>query len=150
MTSSRATCASPQTGGILDFGLAKLIQPATQRTTEGAVSVEHTAGTLPYMAPEQLLGEGADARTDIHALGEVLYEMGTRRRPFTEVPSSRLIDAIVHRAPVPPRALNPRLSIGLEAVILKCLEEARENRYQSAGEVAVDLRRLARDESFVC
>jgi len=133
---------------ILDFGLAKLIQPTTfNGTTETAVSIGDTAGTLPYMAPEQLLGEGADVRTDIHAFGEVLYEMATARRPFTEAPSSRLIDAILHRAPVPPRALNPRLSPGLEAVILKCLEKARENRYQSAAEVAVDLRRLARDES---
>ncbi len=130
---------------ILDFGLAKLVHPPTDvdvtmaRTKEYAVT-----GTLPYMAPEQLLGEKVDARTDIFAAGLVLYEMATGRRAFLETQSSRLIDTILNRAPFPPRAVVPGLRPELEPIILKCQEKDPDNRYQSARELAVDLRRLER------
>jgi serine/threonine protein kinase len=103
------------------------------------------AGTLPYMAPDQLLGGQMDARTDIWATGCVLYEMATGRRPF---PGSgpTLTDAILHGPFAPPSALNPRVSAGLTAIIFKCLEKEPDNRYQSAKELAVDLRRAGRDE----
>jgi len=94
------------------------------------------------MAPEQLLGGAIDARTDIHAAGSVLYEMATGQRPFAEVERSQLIGAILRQPPRPPTALNPRLSPKLEDIILKCLEKEPENRYQSAKELAIDLRRL--------
>ena len=99
------------------------------------------AGTLPYMAPEQLLGGETDARTDIWAAGCVLYEMATGRRPF---PGSgpTLTDAILHGTSVSPSALNPRVSSGLETITFKCLEKEPGNRYQSAKELVVDLRRL--------
>ena len=129
---------------VLDFGLAKLLQPqggaeATQTFTE----TQGVAGTLPYMAPEQLRGEALDARTDIYALGCVLYEMATGRRVFAEDSAPRLTDAILHGAPVGPRAISGRISLQLEAIILKCLEKDPEHRYQSAKEISVDLRRLA-------
>jgi len=95
------------------------------------------------MAPEQLRGQTVDARTDIYALGTVLYEMATGRRPFREELGTQLIDDILHKAPAPPGRLNPDLSPRLDDVILKCLEKNPENRYQSAKELAVDLRRLA-------
>ena len=69
--------------------------------------------------------------------------MATGQRPFPETSSSRLTDAILHHAPVAPRALNPRVSPELERIILKCLEKAPELRFQSAKELSVDLRRLA-------
>jgi eukaryotic-like serine/threonine-protein kinase len=128
---------------ILDFGLAKLRRPATTSATMESLSETQTmAGTLPYMAPEQLLGEEIDARTDLHAAGSVLYEMATGQRAFTEVEGSQLIGAILHKPPRPPTALNPRLSRELERIIGKCLEKEPENRYQSAKELAIDLRRL--------
>jgi eukaryotic-like serine/threonine-protein kinase len=128
---------------ILDFGLAKLRRPvAESAATESVLESRATAGTLPYMAPEQVLGGEIDDRTDIHAAGSVLYEMATGRRSFAEVESAHLIGAILHRAPRPPTALNPRVSPELERVIGKCLEKEPENRYQSAKELAVDLRRL--------
>jgi len=100
------------------------------------------AGTLPYMAPEQLLGTEIDARTDLHAAGSVLYEMATGQRPFGKLEHAQLIGAILHRPPLSPTALNPRLSPELERIIGKCLEKEPENRYQSAKELAIDLRRL--------
>ncbi len=131
---------------ILDFGLAKLVRPMGDRatiegTTESVSETQAGAGTLPYMAPEQLRGENVDARTDIYAAGAVLYEMATGQRPFPETQTTQLIDAVLHRPPVAPRALNPRVSLELEQIILKCLEKEPENRYQSAREVVVDLRR---------
>ena len=128
---------------ILDFGLAKLRLPVTANaTTESLSETQTMAGTLPYMAPEQLLGGETDARTDLHAAGLVLYEMATGHFPFAEVERSQLIGAILHRLPRLPRDLNPGLTPELERIIGKCLEKEPENRYQSAKELAVDLRRL--------
>ncbi len=130
---------------VLDFGLAKLLQPAEGEavTAESFAETRAGAGTLPYMAPEQLRGEPVDARTDIHALGAVLYEMSTGRRPFPETQGPRLIDAILNSAPAPPGRLQARLTPELERIILKCLEKSPERRYQSARELRVDLERLA-------
>jgi len=129
---------------ILDFGLAKLRPPVTDNAaTESFSETQTMAGTLPYMAPEQLLGEAIDARTDIHAAGAVLYEMATGQRPFCVVEHSQLIGTILRKLPRPPTAINRNLSPELERIIAKCLEKEPENRYQSAKDLAVDLRRLA-------
>ncbi len=128
---------------ILDFGLAKLRLPVTaSATTETLSEPQAIAGTFPYMAPEQLLGEEIDARTDIYAAGLVLYEMATGRYAFAEVERSQLIGVILHRPPRLPSTLNPQVSIEVERIIGKCLEKEAENRYQSAQELAIDLRRL--------
>jgi TolB-like protein/Tfp pilus assembly protein PilF/tRNA A-37 threonylcarbamoyl transferase component Bud32 len=128
---------------ILDFGLAKLRQPvASSAETENLTETQTMTGTLPYMAPEQLLGEGSDARTDIHAAGAVLYEMGTGQRSFADVERSQVIAAILRKPPRPPRDINPRVSPELERIILKCMDKHPPDRYQSAIELAVDLRRL--------
>ncbi len=130
---------------ILDFGLAKLRLPATaSAATASMTETQALAGTLPYMAPEQLLGHESDARTDIHATGCVLYEMATGQGPFSDVQPSQLIGAILSRPPWPPGTLQLHLAPELEWIILKCLEKDPENRYQSAKELAVDLRRLER------
>jgi eukaryotic-like serine/threonine-protein kinase len=129
---------------VLDFGLAKLVSMSGDATlTQSLTEPQAVMGTLPYMAPEQLRGESADARTDIYALGALLYEMATGLRPFREELATQLIDNILHKAPAPPGRLNPDLLPRLEDIILKCLEKDPQNRYQSAKEVAVDLRRLA-------
>ena len=128
---------------VLDFGIARLLRPAGDTDPTQSITGAHgAAGTLPYMAPEQLTGEAAGARSDIFSLGAVLYEMATGRRAFNKELPSRLIDAIVRDRPVPPRALNSRISPELDRIILKCLEKEPENRYQSAKELEVDLRRL--------
>jgi eukaryotic-like serine/threonine-protein kinase len=128
---------------VLDFGIAKLLVKADDAAASATYSeTQAGAGTLPYMAPEQLRGEAASTRADIFALGAVLYEMATGRRAFAEVPVARLIDSILHQPVLPPRAVNPRISPELERIILKCLEKDPQDRYQSAKELAVDLRRL--------
>jgi len=137
---------------ILDFGIAKSLR-VTRETSKFDVSTDSTtwdqspAGTLPYMAPEQLRSEPVDSRSDLYATGAVLYEMATGKRAFREGTSPQLTDAIFHQPVVPPRALNPRISPELERIILKCLQKEPENRYQSAAELEVDLRQLASPET---
>jgi len=127
---------------ILDFGLAKLAQPAApEAETESETST--VAGTLPYMSPEHLQGEPVDARSDIWAAGTVLYEMATGHTAFQEKTATATADAILHKPVAPPGRLAHKLSPQLEGIILKCLEKEAENRYQSAKELAVDLRRLS-------
>jgi eukaryotic-like serine/threonine-protein kinase len=129
---------------LLDFGLAKLLKPLdATATTESVTETQAVSGTLPYMAPEQLRGEPADARTDIWAAGVVLYEMATGRRPFQAKLSTALAGDIQHQPVIPPGQLNRKISPGLENIILKCLDKNPENRYQSAKELVVDLRRLS-------
>ena len=128
---------------ILNFGLAKLrLSPKEGSASETLSETHAIAGTLPYMAPEQVLGGAIDARTDIHAAGIVLYEMATGLRPFAATDRSELISAILRSSPIPATTRNPKLSAELARIIAKCLEREPENRYQSAKELAIDLRRL--------
>ena len=87
---------------ILDFGVAKLIEPVGQAGVTIESVTQAVSGTLPYMAPEQLRGERIDARTDIHAAGMVIYEMATGQRPFREDTTPRLTDAILSEAHIAP------------------------------------------------
>ena len=138
---------------VLDFGLAKLFDPTRgglkAETLTQSVDDSNLIGTLPYMAPEQVNGEHIDARADIWAAGCVLYEMATHQRSFREESTARLFDSILHQVVVAPRALNPRISPEMERIILKCLEKEPENRYQSAKELLVDLRRLTGNSTTV-
>jgi serine/threonine-protein kinase len=134
---------------VLDFGLASLRWPEIESgaMTETALTGPGAAaGTLPYMAPEQLRGGPVDRRADLYAAGGVLYEMVTGRRPFTETRQALLVDAILNRAPEPPGALNPAVPPELQGVILKALDKAPERRYQTARELLSDLERVATTE----
>jgi TolB-like protein/Flp pilus assembly protein TadD len=128
---------------VLDFGLAKLLEPESSiSTTDFLSSAEAAAGTLPYMSPEQLRGLPVDARCDIYAAGMVLYELATGKYPFAGKTGSALIDAILNTPPPPPGRFQPEISSFLEGIILKCLQKEAEKRYQSAKEMLVDLRRV--------
>jgi serine/threonine protein kinase/Tol biopolymer transport system component len=127
---------------LLDFGLAKLVHVSDTAATETLSQTQGATGTLPYMAPEQLQGKPPDYRSDLYSLGAVFYELATGRRPLRAEGVAQLIHAILLEPPVRPRELNSRVSAELERIILKCLEKDPENRYQSAKEISVDLRRL--------
>jgi serine/threonine protein kinase/tetratricopeptide (TPR) repeat protein len=128
---------------ILDFGLAKLVrQVEPDAPTEESLFLTKAGavmGTVPYMAPEQLRGDPVDARTDLYALGELIYEMATGQRPFRETQTSHLISSILTRPPQSPGDLNPRITEELETIILKAMAKDPAQRYQSARELMADL-----------
>lgn len=128
---------------ILDFGLARWREPVNEAAeTQSVEPHDNLAGTLPYMAPEQIRCEEADPRTDIWGAGAVLYEMATGQRPFPMASRLKLIDAIQNLVPPAPSALNRQMTASLDAVILKALDKDPNRRYQSADELGVDLVRL--------
>jgi serine/threonine-protein kinase len=130
---------------VLDFGLAKLLQPSgplDKTMTLTSTGTQSLTGTLPYMAPEQLEGREADGRTDIHALGAILYKLATGRRPYPQENPSEVMYAILHKPPEPPNSLGVQISEGLERIIFKCLEKDPASRYSSAKELIGDLDRL--------
>ena len=134
---------------VLDFGLAKLLPQGSDPTQDSLSESQAGAGTLPYMPPEQLEGKSVDARADIYTIGAIFYEMATACRAFGESIPSKLIDSVLHRPPVPPRARNSRISPELEHVVLKCLDKDPARRYQSAKELLVDLQRLSEGSSVL-
>jgi len=128
---------------ILDFGLAFWLDPEGDLTkTLSEDSADSGAGTLAYMAPEQIRCHEVDQRTDIWGAGTILYVMATGQRPFPMASRLKLIDAIEHLSPPAPSTLNRQITSSLDAVILKALDKDPNLRYQSAGELGVDLTRL--------
>jgi Tol biopolymer transport system component len=139
---------------VLDFGLAKLrgatIPAATSThsalptvgqgplTAEGAI-----LGTLHYMAPEQLEGGEADARSDLFALGGILFEMITGKRAFDGKSPATVIAAILEREPPALTALQPAVSPALDHVVKRCMTKNPEERWQAAGDVALELKWIA-------
>ncbi len=96
-------------------------------------------GTIPYMAPEQVQGRPADHRSDIFALGVVLYEMLTGRRPFSGSTSVETAAAILKEDPEPISVTTPGVSLGLANVVSKCLEKRPEDRFSSAHDLSLTL-----------
>ncbi|HVL65789.1 MAG TPA: protein kinase [Vicinamibacterales bacterium] len=131
---------------LADFGLAKLrdarVPPLEQTVTHLATEPGMLLGTVNYMSPEQALGRPADPRSDLFSLGLVLYEMATGRRAVEGPSAVDVLFRIVHQ-PLPQAALADVPS-GLAAIIAKATEREPDDRYQSARELAVDLRRLLR------
>ena len=132
---------------VLDFGLARLLDADAAGDVTATLTQTDGAGTLPYMAPEQLCGGPVDPRTDIFAVGAVLYEMSTGQRPFQEKLAPRLIQQILNEAPRPMQEWNRRISPQVESITLKALDKQADLRYQSARELRVDLERLGAAQS---
>ncbi|MBN1569633.1 MAG: protein kinase [Acidobacteria bacterium] len=143
---------------ILDFGLATLAfagriaaepvnsPPQPRKIAAEYVSSPHaTIGTLPYMSPEQALGEEVDARSDLFSLGSVLYEMATGTAPFAGETQPVLFQQILTRIPVSPIGMNPEIPPKLDELICRLLEKDRELRHQTAADLCADLKRAKRD-----
>ncbi len=141
-------------GGVklLDFGLAKLRDLEREETVDRSTqSLELTEqgtvlGTIPYMAPEQVEGRDADARTDIFALGVILYEMSAGRPPFEGRSRASLMAAILTHDPQPLSSLRGGVPASLDRVVRKCLAKDPNDRWQSAADLAAALR-WSRDDS---
>ena len=144
---------------ILDFGLAKAVDPARRDNsmTAAVTQIEDelystkqgvTLGTIAYMSPEQARGEELDVRTDLFSFGVVLYEMATGERTFQGATTAVIFDAILNREPLAPRELNANIPTELERMIGKALEKNRERRYQTAAELRTDLEAIKRERDL--
>jgi serine/threonine-protein kinase len=122
---------------VMDFGIARAMAAAGQTMTQTAMVV----GTAQYLSPEQARGETADARSDLYATGCVLYELLVGRPPFTGDSLVSVAMAHVKEPAVAPSALDPSIPRDVDAIVLKALAKDRTERYQSAPEMARDLRR---------
>ena len=143
-------------GGVklLDFGLAKTAatpQPSANESTmvqqEPLTGEGMVVGTVQYMSPEQLAGEAVDARSDIFALGAVLYEMATGKRAFAGSNRTSLIASIMASTPPPMAQLQPLTPAAFEHVVEKCLVKDPDRRWQSAYDIAEELRWIAAERS---
>jgi serine/threonine protein kinase len=146
---------TPSGAKLLDFGLARMgvagDAPAVSTTIKGdsgrsgsSLTSEGTIlGTFQYMAPEQLEGAKVDARTDIFALGAVLYEMLTGRRAFEGKSQASLIASIMSGSPAPISQAAPLIPPALDRVVQVCLEKNPERRWQTAHDVALQLEWIA-------
>jgi len=145
---------------ILDFGLAKLsesspdvadaesiqtVKDIPEISGEYLSSPHVIIGTVPYMSPEQALGEDLDRRTDLFSLGTVLYELSTGSQAFKGSHPSALFQEILTKNPVPVSQMNRDIPPKLEDCIAKLLEKDRELRYQTSSDLCADLKRIKRD-----
>ena len=120
---------------LIDFGIAA--NAGSRRLTFAKLS--QTMGTPDYISPEQVKGKRGDARSDIYALGVMLYEMLTGKVPFTGSNAFLIMNDRLLNNPVPPREINPEISPQLQEIIYRALERNPANRYPSAREMASDL-----------
>jgi serine/threonine protein kinase len=127
---------------LTDFGLVKWEDATTAITT-----TDSWLGTPDYIAPEQVDGRAADARTDVYALGCVLYASLTGRPPFSDVPRLRKAGAHMHDRPPLLRDLNPLVPPAFEAVVTRALSKAPEDRFQSAGQLGAAALQAARSQA---
>jgi serine/threonine protein kinase/Tol biopolymer transport system component len=128
---------------VMDFGLAKL------RGSMKLTKASSTIGTLAYMAPEQIQGDAVDARSDIFSFGVVLYEMLTGRMPFRGEHDAAMMYSILNEEPEPVTASLPDASAEIQHIVSRALEKDPADRYQSAEDLLIDLRRVKRQTGRV-
>ncbi|MFY9608028.1 MAG: protein kinase [Blastocatellia bacterium] len=138
---------------VMDFGLAKVVKERlltdTTAETESLLTEPGAIiGTVPYMSPEQVRGEDLDARSDIFSFGAVLYEMITGHRPFAAESAAMTISAIVTREPAPLARYSNAVPRQLERIVNKALRKDRQERYQTARDLLIDLKSLKHELEF--
>ena len=131
---------------VLDFGLAKICVPKARKSedTQALSDLGLVMGTVQYMSPEQALGRDVDARSDLFSLGTLLYEMATGRLPFDGANPQEVLAKILTAQPDAIARFNYDAPAEFERIVRKCLEKDPEDRYQSAREIVLDLRALAK------
>jgi eukaryotic-like serine/threonine-protein kinase len=142
---------------LLDFGLAKLRDPRAAVANLSALPTEESGltaqgtilGTLQYMAPEQLEGKEADARTDIFAFGTITYEMATGKKAFEGKSQASLISAIMSSEPRPMSSVEPMTPPALDRVVKRCLAKEPDERWQSARDLTHELKWIAESSSQI-
>ena len=134
---------------LLDFGLAKLAEP--QHDPADSTATDHAAipGTTPYLAPERLEGRMGDPRSDVFALGVVVYEMIAGRRPFEGSTRARIIASILEHEPVPLTSAHEAVSPALQHLVLRCLAKDPDQRWQNAKDLAAEIEWIASDGAIV-
>jgi len=130
---------------VLDFGLARIVRGQLAERSDAATENMSTeggafAGTVPYMSPEQAREEAIDARSDIFSFGAMLYEMITGNQPFACDSVAETLAAILTREPPPVSSHSPAVPAELDRIVSKSLRKERDERYQSAKEIAADLK----------
>ncbi len=126
---------------VLDFGIAKVAHGPNRLTRAGEV-----LGTPHYMSPEQCEGEGIDHRTDVYALGVLLYEMLTGHVPHDADTMMGILTKHLYEEPITPKERLPEVSAEVDAIIMRCLEKKPERRYQTMQDIYADLERLRAGE----
>jgi len=132
---------------VLDFGLARVVRPVAPEDATESLKAPLTEpgkilGTVAYMSPEQVRGEPTDHRSDIFALGSVLYEMVTGNQPFGGETPVEIMTAILRKWPAEPSSVDPAILPELDSVVVRCLEKNPSERFQSARDLAFTLRQL--------
>jgi hypothetical protein len=135
---------------LLDFGLARSMAPSADATGRDSISgTGLVVGTVPYMAPEQVTGRAVDVRTDLFAFGALVYEMLSGRRAFDADSQAGVIAAILDREPAPITDLQPLAPPSLDRLIRKCLAKEPDSRWQTAADLADELRWIAEGQRKV-
>jgi len=129
---------------VLDFGLAKLLQFGEGIETASVTATGTWSGTLPYMPPEQVEGHATDERSDLYALGAILYEMAAGRRAFPATGAARLFSSILNDRPAPPSSVSAGISPDFDAIVLRLLEKEPERRFASARELIGSLQAVGK------
>ncbi|HEV8202454.1 MAG TPA: serine/threonine-protein kinase, partial [Candidatus Polarisedimenticolia bacterium] len=137
---------------VLDFGLAKLQEPdrpdnLSDIKTQGLTREGTIVGTVPYMSPEQLQGRAVDHRSDLFSLGVIYYQMLTGRRPFHGGTSAETISSILRDTPHSVNEINVSLPNHLGRIVRRCLNKDPNERYQTARDLAIDLKELKEEIS---
>jgi non-specific serine/threonine protein kinase len=129
---------------ILDFGLAKALEPLESANLDSLSRSGVVVGTVAYMSPEQARGESVDPRADLFSLGAVLHEMLTGVSPFRRDSTASTLEAILHHDPLPALRLEAGLPDNLVQLLQKLLQKNRDQRTASASELIVELNQLRR------
>jgi len=124
---------------VMDFGIAKFARE------EGKTATDQAIGSVHYISPEQASGNVTDAKSDIYSVGAMMYEMLSGRKPFDSDNPVAIAVMHMHDIPERPRAINPEIPDGLEEIVLKAMEKAPEDRYQTTAEMISDIEAFKAD-----